>query len=79
MSYDKGQTSIDRKQDLAGRDGQGKGQKNGLLPKSGILTDVAINYILELHIDALVFNFFVAALLQNLSRRTRCNHFSVVV
>lgn len=61
MSYDKRQTSTDREQDLVGRDGQGKGQKNGLLPKSSIFTDVAINYIFDLHIDALVFNFFVAA------------------
>lgn len=32
-----------------------------LLPKSSIFTDIAINYIFDLHSDVLVFNIFVAA------------------
>jgi len=54
-------TLTDREQDLAGgRNRQGNGQTNVLLLKSSIFTDVAINYIFDLHSDVLVFHTFVA-------------------
>lgn len=61
VSYDKGQTSTNGKQDLVReRNRQGKRQKNASLPKNSIFADGAINYIFDLHSDVLVFNIFVA-------------------
>lgn len=41
--------------------GKERGQETVLLPKSSIFTDVAMNYISDLHSDLLVLNIFVAA------------------
>lgn len=40
---------------------EGRGQKTALLSESCIFTDVAINYIFDLHSDLLVVSIFVAA------------------
>lgn len=40
---------------------QGRGQETASLPESSIFTDVAINYIFDLHSDLLVVSIFVAA------------------